>query len=873
MPLASGTELGPYKILGPLGAGGMGEVYRARDTRLRREVAIKVVPSSHSSDQDLLRRFEQEARAASALNHPNIISIYDFGSMEYGSYIVMEYVEGKTLKELLASGLLPNKKMLDIAAQVSEGLAKAHSAGIVHRDLKPANIMVSKDGFVKILDFGLAKLMFPVSEELSDMSTLGEHRTQNGQIVGTVAYMSPEQASGKAVDYRSDQFSLGTVLYEMATGKIVFHRAFVADTLSAIIHQDPEPIESLNHSIPAPYRWIVERCLAKDPEDRYASTRDLAHDLASVRNHLSDITPVDKASQEPLARLRRMLRWALLSLALLSITVLAYFVGRRGALVGEATIGKNSASVPLFHRLTFRRGTIWSARFAPDGQTIVYGAAWEGNPFEIFSTRVGSPESRSFGLASADVLSVSVNGEMAISLGRRLLLGGNETVGTLARVPFSGGAPREILEDVAQADWDSSGNQLAVARIVKGRYRLEFPIGQVLYETNGWISHLRLSPKSDKVGFIDHPIRADDRGLIAVIDSGKEKRILTGEWFSVQGLAWSTSGEEIWFTASKEASGSALYSVNLSRTQRLVTRIPGRLNLQDIFRDGRVLFTREDLRDGIFAFGPGDSRERDLSWFDGSLVTGISPDGRKILFFEGWEGGGKNMGVYIRGTDGSPAVRLGDGRTPALSPDGKWILSVSGTQPQQLILMPIGAGSSRALPRGSIASFMAPTWFSDGNRILFAGREPGRGMRLYVQDLATGKQTSITPEGVIILLGQPISPDGKLVAAIGPDRKVCLYPVNGGPSLSLPEFEPGDFPVRWSPDSRLLYVGSARELVLKLYRWDLSTHSKELWKVITPSDKVGLVGVGPVQITPDGRSYAYHYVRQLSDLYLVEGLK
>ncbi len=286
MALRPGARLGPYEILSPLGAGGMGEVYRARDSRLGRDVAVKVLPSELASDRERLGRFEQEARSASALNHPNIVTIYEVGQGDSTSYIAMELVEGKTLRELVASGPLPLRKALHIASQVADGLAKAHAAGIVHRDLKPENLMVSNDGFVKILDFGLAKLAVPPAEELSNVRTMAGPQTGSGVVLGTVGYMSPEQSSGRPLDFRSDQFSLGSVLYEMATGKQAFQKETAAETLVAIIREEPESIGSLNARVPAPLCWIVERCLAKDPDERYASTRDLARDLSAVRERL-----------------------------------------------------------------------------------------------------------------------------------------------------------------------------------------------------------------------------------------------------------------------------------------------------------------------------------------------------------------------------------------------------------------------------------------------------------------------------------------------------------------------------------------------------------------------------------------------------------
>jgi eukaryotic-like serine/threonine-protein kinase len=290
MAVGTGSRLGPYEVHSPLGAGGMGEVYRARDTRLGREVALKVLPEDVSANRDRLSRFEREARSASALNHPNIITIYEIGQAEQVSYIAMELVNGWTLREILAEGPCPTRRLLVIAAQIADGLARAHTAGIIHRDLKPENVMVTKEGLVKILDFGLAKLAVPESGEASAMPTLAHPETQPGIVMGTVGYMSPEQAGGRAVDFRSDQFALGSILYELATGKRAFSRPTTAEALTAIIREEPESIASLRPELPVPVRWLIERCLAKDPEERYASTRDLARDLAQLRDRGSEIS-------------------------------------------------------------------------------------------------------------------------------------------------------------------------------------------------------------------------------------------------------------------------------------------------------------------------------------------------------------------------------------------------------------------------------------------------------------------------------------------------------------------------------------------------------------------------------------------------------
>ncbi|HEX7253043.1 MAG TPA: protein kinase, partial [Thermoanaerobaculia bacterium] len=378
MALSPGTRLGPYEILAPLGAGGMGEVYRARDQRLGREVAIKVLPEGYSSDPGRLQRFEQEARAASGLNHPNIVTVYDIGQVGATPYIAMELIEGISVRELIASGPVPVRKLLGIVAQVAEGLSKAHAAGIVHRDLKPENVMLSTDGFVKILDFGLAKLVVEPVDTASRVPTLAKPETHPGTVMGTVGYMSPEQAAGLPLDFRSDQFSFGSIVYEMSTGKRAFDRATSVDTLSAILHEEPEPIGRVNPETPPPLRWIVERCLAKDSRERYASTVDLARDLASVREHISELSggqPV--LSSAVRHRNRWLLLWGVAAAALLSGLALGYFSrGRRT--IETQPLMRLSLTFPAAESPVLNaEGPVLA--LSPDGTRLVYvGRSSEG---------------------------------------------------------------------------------------------------------------------------------------------------------------------------------------------------------------------------------------------------------------------------------------------------------------------------------------------------------------------------------------------------------------------------------------------------------------------------------------------------------------
>ncbi|MGH9369650.1 MAG: protein kinase domain-containing protein [Thermoanaerobaculia bacterium] len=829
MTLTAGTRLGPYEIAAPLGAGGMGEVYRARDSRLGREVAIKVLLGGVGADRDRLRRFELEARAASGLNHPHIVTIYDIGSSDATDYIAMELVEGSTLREALGEEPLAPRRLLDVAVQIADGLAKAHEAGIVHRDLKPENVMISRDGYVKILDFGLAKLVEAPAPDASDLPT----GTRPGMVMGSVGYMSPEQASGRAVDFRSDQFSLGSILYELATGQRAFRRDTSAETLAAIIREEPRPISQQNARVPQPFRWIVERCLSKEPDGRYTSTRDLARDLAMVRDHLSEMG----SGETPAAG------------------------------VGRAA----EAALPTFQRLSFRRGTILSARFAPDGRTVIYGASWDGEAARLFSTRPESPESSPLFLPEAEVLSISRSGQMAVSLDRRWA-GRFIWSGTLAQVPIVGGAPRELSDDVQWADWAPDGSSLAVVRKEAGKTRLEYPIGRLLYETAGWISHPRVSPGGDLVAFLDHPIQGDDMGAVVTVDCDGRLATLSTDWITAYGLAWSGNGREIWFTATRVGVARAIWAVSRTGRERLVARTPGELTIQDVTADSRVLMTSDNGKVGIIGLPPGQEKERDLSLLDWSLIRDLSPDGRQLLFDESGEGAGSRQGVYLRKTDGSPAIRLGDGTACGISPDGRWVLSLSiDPLGKRLVLLPVKAGQPRSLsPHG--LNIHRASWIPDGRRVLIAAHEPDRALRLYLQSLEGEKPVAISPEGVAI--GSfPVSPDGQRVVAQAGDQVHCLFSLDGGGADPIPALGPEDRPIRFSADGRSLYCFRRGELPSRLFRLDLSSGERGPLKELMPADPAGVVEIVSVLLTPDAESYAYSYHRILSDLFLVEGLQ
>jgi eukaryotic-like serine/threonine-protein kinase len=845
-----GRMLGHYQIVSFLGAGGMGEVYRARDSRIGRDVAIKVIPPAIAADPERLRRFEQEARAAGALNHPNILGIYDVGIQEGALYVVYELLEGETLRTRLGEGALPRRKAIEYARQIAAGLAAAHDKGITHRDLKPENLFLTRDGRIKILDFGLAKLTSsegPGGEEanLANLSPLHEP----GRVLGTPGYMAPEQLRGGVVDHRSDLFNLGSIVYEMLAGQRPFRGRTTHEVLSAILNDDPMETPEAEAKFDPSLARLLRRCLEKNPQERVQSALDLAFDLEAL------LLPMETA---------RPPRWRKrgigIGLGVAVLSLVSFFVGRQLERVRPRPI-------PAFRRLTYRPGVITGARFTPDGQNIIYSAGWEGKPVEVFSTRIGGPESRSLGLPSSGVLAVSPAGELAISLGCELNWA--ECQGTLARMPLAGGAPREVLQNVFYADWGPNGKDLAVVRAVEGRFRLEYPIGTVLYETAGWITYPRFSPKGDRIAFLDLPTLGEDSGSVSVVDFSGHKTTLTSGWKNLKGLAWTPTGNEVWFSGDRTTRSQLVYAVTLAGKERRVLEGPGWMRLQEISRDGRVLVLEGTPRSRIVWQPPDGSAQRDLSWLDWSTAADISADGKRLLFYEWGEGVGGNPTVYLRDTDGGDAIRLGEGRALTLSPDGKLALALRGTPPR-LVLLPTGPGEEKPLPSSGLVEYYSAAWFPDGKRILLVAAGSDLQPGCYIQDVDGGAARAINDEAVQSAL---VSPDGKLLA-VGADGDFQLRPLDGGEPRPIPGPLLGDELIQWSSNGRYLFLRRPNDSAIEFFRVDLSTGRMEPWKSIGAADPVGLIGFQPasVHLTPDGRSFVYTHWKVLTELYLVDGL-
>ena len=851
MTLPSGSRLGPYEVLSPIGAGGMGEVYRAKDPRLGRDVAIKVLPASFSSDPDRLKRFEQEARAAGVLNHPNVTIVYDIGTHEGAPYVVQELLEGETLRAELASGRFPPRKAIDYAIQVARGLAAAHEKGIVHRDLKPENVFVTNDGRVKILDFGLAKL---TQVEGAGNATNIPTATEPGVVMGTLGYMSPEQVKAKPADARSDIFALGAILYEMLSGQRTFRGDSAGETMAAILKEDPADLSATNQNISPGLERIVRHCLEKNPERRFQSASDIAFNLESISAPSMTSGPRDAA---PERRRGRALAGRLAAgLALLAA----------GLLAGAALTGGKAHAPLKFQPLTFRRGYVSAARFAPDGQTIVYSAAWDGAPSRIFTTRPEGRDATALPLPSAKLLAVSSGGELAILLDPTVDYNLYNPRGTLAIVPLSGGSPREVLRDVKWADWDPDGKNLAVVRVHGARERLEYPPGRLRHESPAWITSPRIAPRGGRILFYEGvPFNGHS---LTVIDPSDHKSVLspglTDWWASV----WSPDGEEVWFQEFRDPTqgDSPISAVDLSGRRRVLERGLFTVDLEDITPNGKALVTVFQQPEWTFGLVAGQKVESRLVSRTDLRMVDLSRDGA-LLALRG--GSSDYQRVWISRTDGSPPVILGEGVTHGLSGDGAWVLA---SRQGKLEALPTSAGAAKTVTEGFFKAIRWASWFPDGRRILVWGQTKDGKSGIFALDEEGHEPKRVAPEGYdLVAGGNAVSPDGLLVAARSPEGRLMLCPISGGAPRSIPGLTGHYASAQWSEDSKSVYVFRLGPAPAAVERIDINSGRAMLWKSLTPPDIAGMA-IRAVAMTPDAKYYAYSCQQYLTTLYLVEGV-
>ena len=862
MPLIPGDKLGPYEIVAPLGAGGMGEVYRARDTRLGRDVALKILPESFALDHERLHRFELETRAVAAFNHPNILALYDVGQHNGSPFLVSELLEGESLRAVLDRGSLPPRKAIDYGVQIAHGLAIAHAKEIVHRDLKPENLFLTKDGRVKILDFGLAKALQKTGGTGSDSdgATLTSAQTAAGMVMGTASYMAPEQVRGESVDARTDIFAFGAVLCEMVSGQRAFRRDTSAETMTAVLKDDPPELTDPQHPISPALDRIVRRCLEKSPEQRFQSAKDLAFALEGLSG-----TSHTSASQVKLVGSRRKpLTIAVAALCGIAALAGAYFAGRRSG----------SSKQARFERLTFQRGVIRGARFAPDGQTVIYSAAWEGHPYEVFSSRIGDHNARSLDLKSAIVVGVSAEGDIALLTNVRRSPDSNwMQSGTLARVSESGGAPREILEDVWDADISRDGKQFAVVRSTGGPQQLEYPIGKVLFKTNGYISHPRISPDGKLVAFLEHPVYGDDRGYLDLVDAGANFKRLTVESQGEEGVAWSPDSREVWYAAAPPDSAMerAVFAVTPGGKSRVVSQSHGYNVVWDIAADGRLLMSEDSINAAQIVASPANGPERDVSALAYATYGALSDDGKSIVFGESGKAAGRDYLVFFRRLDGSAAVEIGEGQAIGVTPDGKYAIAFLPSQPTKLRVLATRAGQSGILDVAPVSVDRALiSWMPGGKEFIFLGHEGEAPMRGYLASFGGGPARALTN-----LAGAHfwncVSPDGKYVletsSVANEPKQNVIVELATGKVRNAPLLQ-GDQPVQWDQDGLHAFVVQKSDVEATIFRVDLNSGKREVWKQIRPADPTGILSLRSFFVTPSGSAYSYSAARGLSALYV-----
>jgi eukaryotic-like serine/threonine-protein kinase len=707
------------------------------------------------------------------------------------------------------------------------------------------------DGQVKILDFGLAR---PIVQDEGPTMTA---QTDPGTVLGTVGYMAPEQVRGQSIDARTDLFAFGAVLYEMLSGQRAFQRETPAETMTAILKDDPPELTDARRSLPPALERIVRHCLEKNPAERFQSAPDVAFALDALSGSSSQPLPIAVGVPRP----KRWL-WPVVVAAVATVAALGGFLA-----AAPARPAATQAAPVHFEAKTFDQEFVGNARFMPDGQTIVFSAAKEGTIPDLFVSRANTAAPQPLGL-TAHLLSISSKGELAVLtdveyISQRLYRG------TLARMPIDG-APRAWMKDVREADWAPDGSDLAIVHDLGSRDRLEYPVGHVLKETAGYFSDPRVSPDGQRVAFFEHPARYDDRGWVRVVDRAGGEKTLAGEYWGVEGLAWSPDGTRGVYAAAAGQGHDQPYSVDLSggAPPREEFPVVGSVLVQDVAKDGRWIVLRVDERIGIRAHVPDTAGEREFSWINGGIRPTLSRDASLLLFTDSSESAGQNYAATYRRTSGGPVVRLGEGLALDLSPDDALALSMMPSTPD-LWVYPIGPGKSLHLARGPLSHYADARWFPDSKRIVVCGSETGHLPRCYEQGINGGLPKPITPEGTMTAR---VSPNGEAVAAQQTDGNWIIARIRSGEIHALPgQLATKDVIVGWTADSRSVYVQHG-ETSARIDRVDVSTGARTILREIAPPDRAGLTSVEVDSFRDDG-SYAYFYLKEPTTIFVVSGVR
>jgi len=842
-----------YRIDRELGAGGMATVYLAEDLKHNRKVAVKVLKPELAVAIGA-ERFLAEIKTTANLQHPHILALHDSGEVNGTVFYVMPYVEGESLRDRLdREKQLPIDDALRIANEVADALQYAHERGVIHRDIKPENILLQR-GHAVVADFGIA---------LAASKTGGGRMTETGMSLGTPMYMSPEQAMGaREVDARTDIYSLGCVLYEMLAGEPPFVGPTAQAIVAKVITESPKSLTGQRRTVPPHVDETVQKSLEKLAADRFPSAAAFAESLRdtgrSLRRPGHGSTHADSHSR-PLAG--NAARWGVAAVTVTAMIAAAWFAGRRST--------SNSATDGLsMQQRTYRTQTIFSARYTTGGESIVYSAAESGSSPRIYALTSAYPQPRTVSDSGTHLLAVSSKDEMAVLVGAAF---NHHRVftGTLARMPVDGGTPRELLTGVHDADWSPDGSQLAVVHDVNGKDRLEYPIGTVLYETPGYLSDVRVSLDGQHVAFNDHPEKGDNRGAVAVVDLKKQYKVLSPQFLAIEGLAWIEGGKTLAYSASNNGGILKVNEVTLGGEDHPGSPGVGNATIEDIARDGRRLIIRGDEFKRIWVKLASDSVPRDFSWLDVSFFPLLSGDGSLLAFGDGSDVAGEHYAIMLRRTDGSPALRLGEGAVLGMSRDRQSVLSVLPASPVQLMLYPIGAGEARRLDKGEFAGINAAAFVGNGSELLVCGNEPKRLTRCYVRPLAGGTFRPITPEGVRRTVA---SSDGQyIITLIGDEYR--QFAIQDGSSQRVPGLGPNDNLIRYSPDGKSVWVRGTRSQPVRIEQVDLTTGTRSRLLPEFGASRAGVLNVAEVTLADDPRSYAYMERESASYLFELKGTR